>query len=103
MIIAASVLYFDEKKYDEVLKLLEKYDNIETHQQDIENGKMVITIEAENNKAIEYIEQDFIKQDFIVDLAHFAFHFGEEVEKVLAGGKVHDFDITKPFSRKRLQ
>ena len=32
MIIAASVLYFDEKKYDEVLKLLEKYDNIETHQ-----------------------------------------------------------------------
>ena len=39
MIIAASVLYFDEKKYDEVLKLLEKYDNIETHQQDIENGK----------------------------------------------------------------
>ncbi len=98
MIIAASVLYFDEKKYDEVLKLLEKYDNIETHQQDIENGKMVITIEAENNKAIEYIEQDFI-----VDLAHFAFHFGEEVEKVLAGGKVPDFDITKPFSRKRLQ
>ena len=93
MIIAASVLYFDEKKYDEVLKLLEKYDNIETHQQDIENGKMVITIEAENNKAI----------DFIVDLAHFAFHFGEEVEKVLAGGKVPDFDITKPFSRKRLQ
>ena len=99
MIIAASVLYFDEKKYDEVLKLLEKYDNIETHQQDIENGKMVITIEAENNKAIEYIEQDFIKQDFIVDLVH----FGEEVEKVLAGGKVPDFDITKPFSRKRLQ
>ena len=44
-----------------------------------------------------------IKQDFIVDLAHFAFHFGEEVEKVLAGGKVPDFDITKPFSRKRLQ
>lgn len=103
MIIAASVLYFDEKKYDEVLKLLKKYDNIETHQEDIDNGKLVITIEAENNKAIEDIEQDFKQYDFIIDLAHFAFHFGEEVEKVLAGGEVPDFDITKPFTRKRLQ
>ena len=103
MIIAASVLYFDEKKYDEVLKLLKKYKNIETHQQDIENGKMVITIEAENNKDIEDIEQDFREKDFIIDLAHFAFHFGEEIENVLAGGEVPDFDINKPFSRKRLQ
>ena len=103
MIIAASVLYFDEKKYDEVLKLLKKYDNIETHQEDKYNGKLVITIEAENNKAIEDIEQDFKSHDFIIDLAHFAFHFGEEVEKVLAGGEVPDFDITKPFTRKRLQ
>ena len=103
MIIAASVLYFDEKKYDEVLKLLKKYDNIETHQEDKDNGKLVITIEAENNKAIEDIEQDFKQYDFIIDLAHFAFHFGEEVEKVLAGGEVPDFDITKPFTRKRLQ
>ena len=102
MIIAASVLYFDEKKYDEVLKLLKKYDNIETHQEDKDNGKLVITIEAENNKAIEDIEQDFKQYDFIIDLAHFAFHFGEEVEKVLAGGEVPDFDITKPFTRKRL-
>ena len=52
MIIAASVLYFDEKKYDEVLKLLQKYEKIETHQQDIEQGKIVITIEAEKNKEI---------------------------------------------------
>lgn len=103
MIIAASVLYFDEKKYDEVLKLLKKYDNIETHQQDIEHGKIVITIEAENNKEIEDIEQDFREKDFIIDLAHFAFHFGEEMEKVLAGGQVPDFDIAKPFTRKRLQ
>ena len=103
MIIAASVLYFNENKYDEVLELLKKYKNIETHQQDIENGKMVITIEAENNKEIEDIEQNFGEKDFIIDLAHFAFHFGEEVEKVLAGGEVPDFDITKPFTRKRLQ
>ena len=103
MIIAASVLYFDENKYDEVLELLKKYKNIETHQQDIENGKMVITIEAENNKEIEDIEQDFKEKDFIVDLAHFAFHFGDEVEKVLSGGEVPDFDINKPFTRKRLQ
>ena len=81
MIIAASVLYFNENKYDEVLELLKKYKNIETHQQDI----------------------DFGEKDFIIDLAHFAFHFGEEVEKVLAGGEVPDFDITKPFTRKRLQ
>ena len=52
MIIAASVLYFDEKKYDEVLKLLEKYDNIETHQQDIENGKMVICYDDQERKII---------------------------------------------------
>lgn len=103
MIIAASVLYFNEKKYDEVLNLLKKYDNIETHQQDITNGKMVITIEAENNKEIEDIENDFKQYDFIVDLAHFAFHFGDEVEKVLAGNEVPDFDITKPFTRKRCQ
>ncbi len=103
MIIAASVLYFDENRYDEVLELLKKYDNIETHQKDLKNGKMVITIEAENNKAIEDIEQDFNQYDFIVDLAHYAFHFGEEVDKVLAGGEVPDFDITKPFTRKRLQ
>ena len=68
-----------------------------------QNGKTVITIEAENNKDIEDIEQDFGEKDFIIDLAHFAFHFGEEVEKVLAGGEVPDFDITKPFTRKRLQ
>lgn len=103
MIIAASVLYFNEQKYDEVLKLIEKYKNIETHQQDIENGKIVITIEAENNKEIEDIEQDFTQHEFIIDLAHFAFHFGEEVDKVLSGGSVPDFDITKPFTRKRLQ
>lgn len=103
MIIAASVLYFNENKYDEVLELLKKYKNIETHQQDIENGKMVITIEAENNKEIEDIEQDFKEKDFIVDLAHFAFHFGDEIEKVLSGGEVPDFDINKPFTRKRLQ
>lgn len=103
MIIAASVLYFDEKKYDEVLKLLKKYKNIETHQQDIEQGKIVITIEAENNKDIEDIEKDFREKKFIIDLAHFAFHFGDEVEKVLSGGEVPDFDINKPFTRKRLQ
>lgn len=103
MIIAASVLYFDENRYDEVLNLIKKYSNIETHQKDIENGKIVITIEAENNKEIEDIETDFKQYDFIIDLAHFAFHFGDEVEKVLSGGKVPDFDITKPFTRKRIQ
>ena len=103
MIIAASVLYFDEKKYDEVLKLLKKYKNIETHQQDIEQGKIVITIEAENNKDIEDIEKDFREKKFIIDLAHFASHFGDEVEKVLSGGEIPDFDINKPFTRKRLQ
>lgn len=103
MIIVASVLYFDETKYNEVEKLLKKYDNIETHQEDIEHGKIVITIEAEKNKDIEDIEEDFRKHDFIVDIAHFAFHFGEEVEKVLSGSPVPDFDITKPFTRKRFQ
>ena len=100
---STTIIDYVENKYDEVLELLKKYKNIETHQQDIENGKMVITIEAENNKDIEDIEQDFGEKDFIIDLAHFAFHFGEEVEKVLAGGEVPDFDITKPFTRKRLQ
>lgn len=91
MIIAASLLLFDEKRYDDVIDLLKKYNNIETHEKDIKKGKMIITIEAEDNKDIEDIEEYFAKYDFIIDLSHFAFHFGDEVEKVLTGEKVPSF------------
>ncbi len=102
MIIAACVLYFDHKKYDHVEKLLKKYKNIDEQGKDIENGQMVITIEAENNKDLEDIEKELRSESFITGLAFHAFHFGEEVEKVLQGGIVPDFDVTKPFTRKKL-
>lgn len=101
MIIAASVIYFDENKISEVEELIRKYPSIETHQEDRETGKMVITIEAENNKDIEDIEADFKSNDFIIDFCHYAFHFGEEVDKVISGAPVPDFNIKKPFTSKQ--
>ncbi len=102
MIIAVSILSFEDNKYDKLEEVLKQYKNIEIHEKDIDNGKIIISIEAENNKDIENIENDLLKWEFIYQLNHYAFHFGDEVEKVLQGGEIPDFDINKPFTKKRI-
>lgn len=102
MIIAASVIYFKSEHYDDLVLFLKEYSNIELHEKDIDEGKLVITIEAENNEDIENIEKACKTKDYIYDLAHFSFHFGDEVEKAEKSGVIPDFDITKPFTRKRI-
>ena len=66
MIIAASVIYFKSEHYDDLVLFLKEYKNIEMHEKDIDEGKLVITIEAENNEDIENItteyEDKFISQ-----------------------------------------
>ena len=52
MIIAASILYFEVNHYDDLISLINKYKNIEIANEDKDNGKMVVTIEAENNSYI---------------------------------------------------
>ena len=66
------------------------------------NGKMVVTIEAENNSDIEKLEEVFHNCDYIIDFTHHAFYFGDEVEKAELTGVIPDFDIKKPFSKKRI-
>lgn len=102
MIIAASILYFQEDHYDDLIKLINQHKNIEITNEDKENGKMVVTIEAENNKDIEDLEEIFHNCDFIIDFTHHAFYFGDEVEKAALTGEIPDFDIKKPFTKKRI-
>lgn len=102
MIIAASILYFQENHYDDLIKLINQHKNIEITNEDKEQGKMVVTIEAENNKDIEDLEEIFHNCDFIIDFTHHAFYFGEEVEKAELTGVIPDFDINKPFNKKRI-
>lgn len=102
MIIAASILYFQENHYDDLIKLINQHKNIEITNEDKEHGKMVVTIEAENNKDIEDLEEIFHNCDFIIDFTHHAFYFGEEVEKAELTGVIPDFDINKPFNKKRI-
>lgn len=102
MIIAASIIYFQENHYDNLIKLISQHKNIEITNEDKENGKMVITIEAENNKDIEDLEDIFHNCDFIIDFTHHAFYFGDEVEKAEITGVIPDFDIKKPFSKKQI-
>lgn len=100
MIIAASIIYFQENHYDDLIKLINQYKNIEITNEDKEHGKMVVTIEAENNKDIEDLEEIFHNCDFVIDFTHHAFYFGDEVEKAEETGVIPDFDINKPFSKK---
>lgn len=102
MIIAASIIYFQEDHYDDLIKLINQHKNIEITNEDKENGKMVVTIEAENNKDIEDLEEIFHNCDFIIDFTHHAFYFGDEVEKAALTGVIPDFDIKKPFTKKRI-
>ena len=102
MIIAASILYFQEDHYDDLIKLINQHQNIEITNEDKENGKMVVTIEAENNKDIEDLEEIFHNCDFIIDFTHHAFYFGHEDEKAAFTGVIPVFDIKKPFTKKKI-
>ncbi len=102
MIIAASILYFEVNHYDDLISLINKYKNIEIANEDKDNGKMVVTIEAENNSDIEKLEEVFHNCDYIIDFTHHAFYFGDEVEKAELTGVIPDFDIKKPFTKKRI-
>ena len=102
MIIAASIIYFQEDHYYDLIKMINQHQNIEITNEDKENGKMVVTIEAENNKDIEDLEEIFHNCDFIIDFTHHAFYFGDEVEKAALTGVIPDFDIKKPFTKKRI-
>ena len=44
----------------------------------------------------------FPLNDFIIDFTHHAFYFGDEVEKAETTGIIPDFDIKKPFTKKKI-
>lgn len=101
MIIAASIIDYDNERINELEEFLKKYTYIDIETNDNEKGKMVITIEAENNSVLEDFESEIKACDFVIDFSHYAFHFEDEVNKVLEGGSVPDFDASKPFTRKK--
>ena len=103
MIIAASIIDYDNKRLNELEDFIKKFDKIDIETFDNDKGKMVITIEAENNTELEEFENKIRACDFVLDFSHYAFHFGDEVQKVMEGGSIPDFDISKPFTRKKLQ
>ncbi len=102
MIITASIIEFEPKYYEDLKDLINKYENIEISNEDKSQGKMVITIEAENNKEIEDLEEVFKSCDYVLEFNHHAFYFGDEVEKAKETGIIPDFDLKKPFSKKKI-
>lgn len=100
MVFASSVIYFDEKHTSEVETFIKSFPNIEIYNKDTVNGKFVIVIEAENNSEIEKIEKALRENDAIIDVAHYAFHFGDEVEGLLNGTKQADTNFEDFFKKK---
>ncbi|MBQ3034311.1 MAG: chaperone NapD [Deferribacterales bacterium] len=103
MVFASSVVYFDEKRTEEVEELLKSFSAVEVYDKDTEKGKIVIVIEAENNTEIENIEKKLRAHDAVVDVAHYAFHFGDEVDGLLNGTIKPDTDFENFFKKKHKQ
>ncbi len=103
MLFAASVVYFDKNRSNEAIEFIKSLQKTEVYQQDLENGKVVIVIEGEDNKEIEEIENIICQNSMITDLEHYAFHFGEEVESMLSGAKDSDINFEDFFKKKRKQ
>ena len=101
MVFASSVIYFDEKRTEEVENFLKSIPNIEMYDKDATKGKIVIVIESENNTGIENIEKKIRNHDAIVDVAHYAFHFGDEVDGLLNGSIQPDTNFENFFKKKR--
>lgn len=103
MVFAASVVYFNENRAEEVKNLISSFQNIEIYDSDMKKGKMVIVIEADNTAVVEDTENAIRQNDAIEDVAHYAFHFGEEVDGLLDGSIKPDINFEEIFKKKRRQ
>lgn len=99
MIFAASIVYFDPADVEEAKQAIAGFPNMETHFEDLKEGKIIITIEAEDNNGIEESRRRLMDTDIIHDVSLYAFYFGEEVEKVLQGAPIPDFNIENAFKK----
>ncbi len=103
MIFAASVVYFNANRAGEVEKLIASFPNVEIYDKDMNKGKIVIVTEAESAQGIEETEKALLESDAVEDVAHYAFHFGEEVEGLLNGDVKPDINFEEIFKKKRGQ
>lgn len=101
MIFAATIVYFDPANCKLVEHAVTSFKNTEIHYKDEKAGKLVIIIEAENADEIENVRLELSEKPFVEDVYHYAFHFGEEVEKYTQEGIIPDFDIENAFKKHR--
>lgn len=99
MIFAAAIVTFAPNNMEQVKKNIENLHNPEIHFEDKKQGKIVITIEGDDNNAIENVRLELLKNDCVSSAEYYAFHFGEEVEKTIQGDAIKDFDIESAFKK----
>lgn len=99
MIFAANIISFDSSNYNKVKKTLENFKNVEIHYEDEKAGKIVIITEGEDGNELENTRLKLEEADCIDEAIHFAFYFGEEVEKAMEGSPIADFDIENAFKK----
>lgn len=99
MIFAANIISFDPSNYTEVKETIANFKNVEIHYEDEKAGKIVVITEGDDGNELENTRLKLEEANCINEAIHYAFYFGEEVEKTMAGSPIADFDIENAFKK----
>lgn len=98
MIYSGSILFVDPELFDDAVKIVSGFPEVEIHAESEDRKQIVVSIETDNDQALDDITRRLKSYDPVIDVGHHIMHFEEDVKDILDGKTIPDL---KAFQRSR--
>jgi nitrate reductase NapAB chaperone NapD len=90
LIYSGTVIVIFPEKYNETIRYLKQFKEIEVFTSSDDKKQIVTAIETKNHKTLEILCEKIKESDLIVDVSHHYFYFEDEVKRMVEEGNLQE-------------